>query len=81
VFTSVEKCWLKNCEFYLLLLIARRLVLGVTGAVMGVDGGFCMVQNNPEPLRIGLNMGGGVYGGGVLPLCSPVNTLGDRNLL
>ena len=42
------------------------------------------LQNRPDPRRVGLNIGGGVYGGGVQPFLSNnpgILTVGERKRL
>lgn len=62
-----------------------REFLGVSGAdfgVMGTCGYPDREQKSPGPLRMGLNMGGGVYGGGVFPVRdSPCRIRGDLSRL
>ena len=44
-----------------------EIMLGVLGVMAGKGTGPTL-KYKPGPLRIGLNMGGGVYGGGVVPV-------------
>ena len=56
--------------------------LGAMGADFGVQGlQPSMVQNRPDPLLTGLSIGGGVYGGGVVPRLVKSHRRGERSLL